>query len=38
MVDTIGDVVVNEGVFTVYKDYAEISEATTVRAASSKDC
>jgi len=35
VVDTIGEVVVNEGVFTVFEDCAEISDATVVRAASS---
>lgn len=38
MVDIIGEVVVNEGVFTVFEDSAEILEATTVRAANSTDC
>lgn len=38
MVDTIGEVVVNEGVFTVFEDCEEILEATTVRVANSTDC
>lgn len=37
MVDTIGEVVVNEGVFTVSEDCAEIVEAAVVREASSTD-
>lgn len=38
VVDSIGEVVVNEGVFTVFEDCAKISEAAVVRAASSTDC
>ena len=38
VVVTIGEVVVNEGVFTVSEDCAEISDAVVVRAASSIDC
>ena len=38
MVDIIGEVVVKEGVFRVFEDYAESSEAVGVRTTNSTYC
>ena len=38
VVDTIGEVVINKGVFTVFQDCVEISKETTIGVASSTDC
>ncbi len=38
VVDIIGEVVVNEGVFIIFEDSTESSEVAVVRASNSTDC